>query len=247
MSLILVDIGNSAIKLSFVPSRIADSVGSSLDATCQMQRINDWSEFDFTKLAKATCIWTVACVNKVGRNELAELLGQAGRKNDKIHSVHHDLVDLKIDVEQPKAVGIDRLIGCFAASQGLAENEAAIVIDAGTAVTIDLVTGSKVFCGGVIYPGVNASCFQLNQQTAALPLLGLFRETKDLGRLAGRSRTAGAREDAFALATQYCNGHYRWHLPSTARWPSSDSIAIQRIVTDSAREQMSNCANGRRD
>ena len=85
--------------------------------------------------------------------------------------MHHDLVDLKIDVEQPKAVGIDRLIGCLAVTQGLAENEAAIVVDAGTAVTIDLVTGDGVFRGGVIYPGANASFFQLNQQTAALPQL----------------------------------------------------------------------------
>ena len=171
MHLILVDIGNSAIKLSFVPSQIADSVGSSLDETCETLRIDDWSEFDFKKLPQATYNWTIACVDNAKLNDLSHQLAQAGRTKDQIRSVRHDSVGLEIDVDQPDFVGIDRLIGCMAASQGLADHEAAIVVDAGTAVTIDLVTGTGVFCGGVIYPGVDASCFQLNQQTAALPRL----------------------------------------------------------------------------
>ena len=171
MSLILVDIGNSAIKLSFVPSEIADSVGASLNSTCETKRIKDWSEFDFKKLPTTACCWTVACVNNAKLNELSNLLDLNGRKQDQVRTVRRDLIELEIDVQQPDAVGIDRLVGCLAATLGLAENEAAVVVDAGTAVTIDLVTGKKVFRGGVIYPGVSASCFQLNQQTAALPRL----------------------------------------------------------------------------
>ena len=180
MSLILVDIGNSAIKLSFVPSQIADSVGSSLDATCEAQRINDWSEFDFTKLPEAACVWVIACVDNAKLNELRNQLDQNQRNTDQVRSVQYDAIDIKIDVDQPDAVGIDRLIGCLAASKELADNEVAIVVDAGTAVTIDLVTGNGVFCGGVIYPGVNASFFQLNQQTAALPLLDFSARQKIL-------------------------------------------------------------------
>ena len=171
MSVILVDIGNSAIKLIFVPSGIADSVGSTLDASCETQRISDWSEFDFGKLPEVACHWTIACVNDVKLNELSSLLEENKREQDQVRAVRRDVIDLELDVDQPDAVGIDRLIGCLAARQGLAVNEAAIVVDAGTAVTIDLVTGDGVFRGGVIYPGVDANCFQLNQQTAALPLL----------------------------------------------------------------------------
>lgn len=171
MPLILVDIGNSAIKLSFVPSQIADVARSAIDATCETLRINDWSEFDFKKLPAAVCHWTIACVNHAKLNELSDLLDQNGRSKDRIRSVGRESIDLKLDVDQPDAVGIDRLIGCLAASCGLNDSEAAIVVDAGTAVTIDLVTGDQVFKGGVIYPGVDANCFQLNQQTAALPRL----------------------------------------------------------------------------
>ena len=177
MSLILVDIGNSAIKLSIVPSQIADSVGSSLDATCQTQRIKDWSEFDFETLPKAACIWTVACVNDAKLHELSNLLDQNGRNQDQVRSVHHDLVDLKIDVEQPDVVGIDRLIGCFT------------VIRSGT--------GRKRGCNryrrwhccndrlGYRRPSIQRrgylsrcrrkSCFQLNQANCRLAAFGLRR------------------------------------------------------------------------
>lgn len=169
MSLILVDIGNSAIKLNFVSSDVAAAVGSPLDASCKQLRINDWSEFDFGQLPKAVCCWTISCVDRAKLNELSTILDQAGRPQDQIRSVRRDAVALEVDVDQPDAVGIDRLIGCLAVAQDLADDEAAVVVDAGTAVTIDLVTGAGVFRGGVIYPGANASFLQLNQQTAALP------------------------------------------------------------------------------
>ena len=219
MSLILVDIGNSAIKLNFVPSKIATSVGSSLDATCETQRINDWSEFDFQQLPQAACVWTVACVNETGRNELSKLLAQAGRNQDKIHSVHCDLVDLKIDVEQPDAVGIDRLIGCLATAEGLADNEAAIVVDAGTAVTIDLVTGEQVFKGGVIYPGVDANCCQLNQQTAALPRLNYVARTEILAAWQADAQELGKQLPPWQrdTATAIIAGIYRVQLAGLAQ------------------------------
>jgi len=171
MPLVLVDIGNSAIKLNWVSGEVADSVNSPLDATCQSIRINDWSEFDFGQLPKATCYWVTACVAPAKLHELSDALDQARRDSDRIRSVDHRLINLEIDVDQPEAVGIDRLVGCLAVAQDLADNEAAIVVDAGTAVTIDLVTGKGVFRGGVIYPGADASFAQLNQQTAALPRL----------------------------------------------------------------------------
>lgn len=167
----LVDIGNSAIKLNWVSSEVADSVNSPLDATCQSMQINDWSEFDFKQLPKKVYYWVTACVDPVKLHELSDALDQARRTKDRIRSVDHRLINLEIDVDQPEAVGVDRLVGCLAVAQNLADDEAAIVVDAGTAVTIDLVTGKRVFRGGVIYPGADASFTQLNQQTAALPRL----------------------------------------------------------------------------
>ena len=169
MSVVLVDIGNSAIKLNFVSKDIASSSGSLLDDTCKSLKIGSWAEFYFKKLPKKDHDWVASCVDKVKLDELSDALDEAGRTGDQIRSVDHRLIDLEIDVDAPDAVGVDRLVGCLAVAQRLASDETAIVVDAGTAVTIDMVTGKGVFCGGVIYPGADASFLQLNQQTAALP------------------------------------------------------------------------------
>jgi len=166
MSVVLVDIGNSAIKLNFVSKEIAAASGSVLDDTCKSLKIGGWEEFDFKKLPKAVHYWVTSCVDKAKLHQLSDALEEAGRTRDRIRAVDHRLISLEMDVDAPEAVGVDRLVGCFAVAQRLAADEAAIVVDAGTAVTIDVVTGKGEFCGGVIYPGADAAFLQLNQQTA---------------------------------------------------------------------------------
>lgn len=174
MPVVLVDIGNSAIKLNFVSSDVADSVDATLNDSCRSQRIARWADFDFKALPKAVHYWVTSCVDGAKLHELSDALDEAGRSKDRIRSVDHRLIELDLEVDQPKAVGVDRLVGCLAVAESLSDGEAAIVVDAGTAVTVDVVTGKGVFCGGVIYPGADASFLQLNQQTAALPHLDLL-------------------------------------------------------------------------
>src|SRR6185369_116946 len=72
------------------------------------------------------------------------------------------------------SVGQDRLLdalGAYARS-----TQACIVIDAGTAITVDFVDGQGVFHGGAIAPGVQMMLRALHEQTAALPLVTLTRE-----------------------------------------------------------------------
>lgn len=83
--------------------------------------------------------------------------------------------DLPIPVEhtlpEPVTVGQDRLLnalGAFSRSQ-----QACIVIDAGTAVTVDFVDGHGVFQGGAIAPGVRMMLRAMHEYTAALPEVAL--------------------------------------------------------------------------
>jgi type III pantothenate kinase len=59
--------------------------------------------------------------------------------------------NIKIDIEKPEKVGIDRVLNCKAASEIF--GYPCIVIDIGTAITIDFVNKNKVFIGGFILPG----------------------------------------------------------------------------------------------
>lgn len=66
-------------------------------------------------------------------------------------------------------VGQDRLLNALGA--WTRAGQACVVIDAGTAVTVDFVDGPGVFQGGAIAPGLNMMLRALHEHTAALPLL----------------------------------------------------------------------------
>ncbi|MFP4686708.1 MAG: type III pantothenate kinase [bacterium] len=75
---------------------------------------------------------------------------------------------LKIALEKPETVGADR-IAC--ASALYFEYGSGIVVDFGTATTVEAVEAGGRYCGGVIMPGVRATLAGLAEVTARLPRL----------------------------------------------------------------------------
>lgn len=80
---------------------------------------------------------------------------------------------LAIDVDQPDGVGIDRLLNAFAVNAIRPADRPAIVVDSGTATTVDLMTATGAFAGGAILPGFELSARSLNEYTSLLPYLGI--------------------------------------------------------------------------
>lgn len=64
-------------------------------------------------------------------------------------------------------VGQDRLLNALGAFSRA--SQACVVVDCGTAITVDFVDGDGVFQGGAIGPGLNMMLRALHEQTAALP------------------------------------------------------------------------------
>lgn len=60
--------------------------------------------------------------------------------------------DTSLDYDTPHTLGIDRFLACLGASAETGRD--VVVVDAGTACTIDLMTSDKVYRGGVIMPGL---------------------------------------------------------------------------------------------
>jgi len=69
----------------------------------------------------------------------------------------------------PESLGKDRLAGVVAAAK-LHEGRDILVIDAGTAITYDLINKNKEYLGGSITPGLNIRFKGLNTFTGRLPL-----------------------------------------------------------------------------
>ncbi|MEM8944274.1 MAG: type III pantothenate kinase [Planctomycetota bacterium] len=86
-------------------------------------------------------------------------------------------VPIETRVDQPHRVGMDRLLSATAANRIRPPDEAAIVVDLGTACTVDLIGADGVFEGGAILPGLDLSASSLHVGTASLPKLTI----EDLG------------------------------------------------------------------
>jgi type III pantothenate kinase len=87
---------------------------------------------------------------------------------------------ITLDVEEPLTVGADRIVNTLAASQLFRRD--AIVVDLGTATTLDCITGDGVFLGGVIAPGVLMMSESLSRKTSKLPATELVLPKSVIGR-----------------------------------------------------------------
>ena len=82
--------------------------------------------------------------------------------------------------EQPREVGADRIVNAVAAYER--ERRGLIVVDFGTATTLDVVSPKGEYLGGVICPGVQIAAEALFSRAARLPRVEINRPARCLGR-----------------------------------------------------------------
>ena len=87
---------------------------------------------------------------------------------------------LNIHVDIPSQVGSDLIVAAVAA---LAEYKAPLIlIDMGTATTIEVVEPENVYMGGVIFPGVRVALDALTSRAAQLPGISLDQPRQVIGK-----------------------------------------------------------------
>ncbi len=188
--LIAVGIGNTTIKLG-----VTDAAGD------QWQLMHEWetAEFDLNAVAgelpKESCRWRVASVQRAAEQTLRQWQ-QASRTQDDYRALSYKDLPLEINVQSPERVGMDRLIAAVAANERRESNRPAIIVDAGTAITVDLVDAEGVFQGGVILPGFRLSARALADGTDLLPNVDATFQT-DAPRVIGKSTTEAIRSGLF--------------------------------------------------
>ncbi len=89
-------------------------------------------------------------------------------------------VPIAVRVDQPSEVGPDRLVNALAA--GRLYGAPAIVVDFGTATTLDVVAADGAFIGGAIAPGLELGLEALAARTARLPRVEALRPARAIGR-----------------------------------------------------------------
>jgi type III pantothenate kinase len=114
-------------------------------------------------------LWIVSGVRPQRCEELVQWVADHGSTVWHLRSASQ--LPLQVALEAPDKVGIDRLLNAVAANRRRRPQAAAILVDAGSAVTVDYVDAAGVFRGGAIFPGLRLMAQALHDHTALLPVV----------------------------------------------------------------------------
>lgn len=204
-SIVAVDIGNSQIKLGLfagaptAPAKKPQHALPEPTATLELPIAHDTGRFDVAQLT-AWCDahvptevrWLIGSVHRGAAAQLTETLATWSRQHERnwqVRKLSNQGLPLSIRVDEPARVGIDRLLAAVAANRLRGPGRSAIVVDLGTAITVDMVESDGGFAGGAILPGIGMAGRALADQTDALPHIVLDSESPRPPAL-GKSTTA---------------------------------------------------------
>jgi type III pantothenate kinase len=179
-TLLLADVGNSRIKLAVVADRGLDEGGRRVGLPTVHQRLEIDNRGLRTNLlrqwlavaAPGPAVILVASVHDAAAAVLEMALAEesaTGRRPLRQRRVGYADLPFLPAVTEPHRVGIDRLAAAAAAATGKPRGEGVIVVDCGTAATVDLVAPDGRFLGGAILPGPTLMARALAQGTSKLP------------------------------------------------------------------------------
>lgn len=166
VNLLAISIGNTRTRLgAFVEGRLTDTF--TLDNGQLDQDLDHAVERCYASLGRAPqAMVLLASVNppltaRVSQR-VHQVIGRAPRR------VEQDVpIPIGRQLDREALVGEDRLLNAAAAYDVL--KQACVVVDAGTAITIDFIDGAGTFHGGAIAPGARMMLDALHQRTAQLP------------------------------------------------------------------------------
>jgi type III pantothenate kinase len=188
---VVVDVGNSCIKWGrCAGDRVAEMVSLPHDD----EAVWRW-QLEAWKIT-ANTRWVVSGVRPRQRERLQDWLVCQHQQVALIDSCQR--IPLVVHVDSPENVGLDRLFNAVALNSVRPPNAAGIVVDAGTAVTVDYLDAAGAFCGGAIMPGLRLMAESLHRHTALLPLIDGFdaaampaKNTEDAMRMGIESAAVG--------------------------------------------------------
>lgn len=178
-AVILADVGNSRIKLALL-ERAGDGplpgLGRRQDLDSRSFRPENLDRW-LLAAAPGPAVVLVASVYDAAATRLeaavAEISATRHRPLRQRRIGHADL-PLAVALPEPHRVGIDRLAGAAAAAAVRPAGRAAIVVDCGTAATVNLVSAAGEFLGGAILPGPALMARALAEGTSRLPAVALL-------------------------------------------------------------------------
>ena len=172
---VAVDVGNSAAKVGLRCH--SDAILQSAFPILQsdwIAQVIAWVNSKRPDHNARTLQWRIASVKRSASQQLVQRLSEtsvSNSRNESVCVIRHADIPIKSAVERREQVGIDRLIAAFAAENRY--GRPVIIVDAGSAVTVDLVDEKSIYRGGAIMPGIRLQLQSLARDTDALPEVDL--------------------------------------------------------------------------
>lgn len=170
------DVGNSCVKAGlFVGDRVIEAASALHLPQSGVRSLVD----RFLALGPSPTHAVLSSVNDSACDELVDRLVRRGVLVDFVLRSDGGLFEsgfLGCDVETPRTTGVDRILSAIAALRRGVDAPCVapvIVVDCGSAITVNLTTTDRVFRGGAILPGFRMMGRALHEQTAALPNVDL--------------------------------------------------------------------------
>ena len=178
-TVLLADVGNSRIKLAAVADhgfaadgrRRLPSVTRRQDLVSRgfrPENLENWLD----SAAPGSAVVLVASVHDAAAARLEAALAEVSATRHRPlrqRRIGHADLPLAVRLAEPHKVGIDRLAAAAAAGLVKAPHSGAIVVDCGTAATVDMIDADGGFLGGAILPGPALMARALAEGTSRLP------------------------------------------------------------------------------
>ena len=209
---VVVDVGNTRVKWGRCAGDQVTEMASLPhgDETAWQAQLDAWR-------VAAGSTWALCGVHPRQRDQLSDWLTRRAQRVLVLDSFRQ--LPVRVDVDHPDKVGLDRLLNAVAFNGVRKTDEAGVLVGAGTAATVDYVDSEGVFRGGAILPGRRLMARALHDHTALLPMLGDDRvepgpgkNTESAMRLGITSAVVGAIERLFQDYSSRTTGSCRLFL-----------------------------------
>jgi type III pantothenate kinase len=226
MNAIAIDIGNTNIGIGLFLDDKDESIRSIPGGAAGELRdhlIEAWSKIPVLESStegKRNGVVVVSSVKPEWTDVIRRIVCDDLKEN--IRLIGEDIpLPISMWVDEPGKVGTDRIVAAAAAFDVV--QDAVVVADFGTAVTIDLVDDHGVFQGGVICPGFEMSAKALNDHTALLPKIKVHHPDAPYGKNTAAAINCGLYYSIIGAMEEIV----RRYAEQIGRWP-------QTIITGSA-------------
>lgn len=218
-NVMVVDIGNTRTKVViFTQDKLTHSGAFSTKEPWPANKIHQWMLKQFKHLPQINCVIISSVVPS--KNKIWQELGQQ-LDAPVFFITATNTPGITFSTESPNDLGSDRIAGLVGAAI-LYPNTNLVIVDMGTATTINLLTQNKIYLGGAILTGAQTSVNGLTSATALLPSVNLKpaplkvgKNTHDQLQLNFNFYSLGLKEIIKRLAQQAFEGNSTYKIIGT--------------------------------